>query len=84
MKPPGISKIPYIPLSKGCDARPSEDGIDGRLMDHVMTLLRPVVADCPIVKTSLLSKAFLSSFRTFSPSSEAGRCAHSIDYNSMN
>lgn len=42
---------------------------------QVMTLLRPVVADRPIVKMSLLSKAFMSSFRTFSPSLQAGRKA---------
>ncbi|TNN82837.1 hypothetical protein EYF80_006794 [Liparis tanakae] len=42
---------------------------------QVMTLLRPVVTDCPMVKVTLLSKAFLSSFRTFSPSSLAGRKA---------
>lgn len=42
---------------------------------HVMTLFRPVVTDRPMVKMSFLLKAFLSSFRTFSPSSQAGRKA---------
>lgn len=42
---------------------------------HVMELLRPVVADVPIVKMSLLWKAVWSSLSTFSPSSQAGRKA---------
>ena len=42
---------------------------------QVMTLSRPVVADCPMVKTSLRSKATCSSRRTFWPSSQSGRNA---------
>lgn len=42
---------------------------------HVMTLLRPVVTERPTVKTSLRSKAFFSSFRTFWPSLQSGRKA---------